>query len=29
MVAFKWMIVILTVVVSTLFIYLTGKREEK
>ena len=29
MIAFKWMIVILTVVVSTLFIYLTGKQEEK
>ena len=25
MIAFKWMVVILTFVVSTLFIYLTGK----
>ena len=29
MIAFKWLVVILTVVVSALFIYLTGKQEEK
>ena len=27
MIAFKWMVVILTIVVSALFIYLTGKKE--
>jgi len=29
MIEFKWMIVILTVIVSALFIYLTGKEEVK
>jgi hypothetical protein len=29
MVEFKWMVVILTVVVSTLFIYLTGKEDDE
>ena len=27
MITFKWMIVILTIAVSALFIYLTGKKE--
>ena len=27
MIAFKWMVVILTIAVSALFIYLTGKKE--
>jgi hypothetical protein len=29
MIEFKWMIVILTVVVSALFIYLTGKGDDE
>ena len=29
MIEFKWMVVILTIVVSTLFIYLTGKEENE
>jgi hypothetical protein len=29
MVEFKWMVVVLTFVVSALFIYLTGKGENK
>lgn len=29
MIEFKWMIVILTVVVSALFMYLTGKSEKE
>jgi hypothetical protein len=29
MITFKWLVVILTVVVSALFIYLTGEKEEK
>lgn len=29
MIAFKWMVVILTFVVSALFIYLTGKGDDK
>ena len=27
MIAFKWLVVILTIIVSGLFIYLTGKEE--
>jgi len=29
MIEFKWMVVILTVIVSALFIYLTGKEDEE
>jgi hypothetical protein len=29
MIEFKWMVVILTIVVSALFIYLTGKEENE
>ena len=29
MIEFKWMVVILTILVSGLMIYLTGKREDK
>ena len=29
MIEFKWMVVILTVVVSALFIYLTGKEDDE
>ena len=29
MIEFKWMVVILTIAVSALFIYLTGKAENK
>lgn len=29
MIEFKWMVVILTILVSGLMIYLTGKRENK
>jgi len=29
MIAFKWMVVILTIIVSGLFVYLTGKEENK
>jgi hypothetical protein len=29
MIEFKWMVVILTIAVSILMIYLTGKREEE
>jgi len=29
MIAFKWMVVILTIAVSTLFVYLTGKEKNK
>jgi len=28
MIAFKWMVVILTIIVSGLFVYLTGKEEK-
>ena len=29
MIEFKWMVVILTILVSALFIYLTGKADDK
>ena len=29
MIAFKWIVVILTVAVSALFVYLTGKEKDK
>jgi hypothetical protein len=29
MIAFKWMVVILTIAVSALFVYLTGKEKNK